>query len=222
MQLKVIARVCSDFPTKYGVPRQSGLVRTRATVVFEPEFRNPDALRGLDAYSHLWLIWGFTLSARDGWSPTVRPPRLGGNARMGVFATRSPFRPNALGLSCVEIEAVSPDPRLGTVIRILGADLVDGTPVYDIKPYLSFADAHPEARNGFAEAVRGRALRVHWECACPVDGARRAEIEGILGQDPRPAYQDDPRRVYGFAYAGHEVRFRVDGDDAYIVEISPA
>ena len=212
--IQVIAHIRSDFHTKFGIPRQSGLVDAlRATVVFEPEYRNPDALRGLEGFSHIWLIWQFSQAVREKWSPTVRPPRLGGNERLGVFATRSPYRPNALGLSSVGLEGVELDPELGPVLYVSGADLMDGTPIYDIKPYAPYADAHPEARGGFTDQVPRRRLAVD----CPpelldkVPEGKRAALLGVLAEDPRPAYQNDPERVYAMAFAGLDVKFRVSG-----------
>ena len=224
MELKIIARMRSLFPDKYGIPRQSGLVEgLHSTIVFEPEYRNPDALRGIEDYSHLWLIWGFSETGRDSWSPTVRPPRLGGNTRMGVFATRSTFRPNALALSCVQFESLEAT-SVGTVIHVSGADLMDGSPIYDIKPYLSFTDAHPEAKNGFADGVRDHALNV----AIPEDLLQIvpehlwSALKGVLAQDPRPAYHDDPDRIYGFLFGGFNVRFWVRGNDLKVIEIENA
>ena len=222
--LQVIARIRSDFPTKFGIPRQSGIVsQLRASVVFEPAFRNPDALRGLEDFSHIWLIWEFSESVRTHWSPTVRPPRLGGNARMGVFATRSPFRPNPLGLSCVRLEAICQDPDLGHILIVSGADLMDGTPIFDIKPYIPYADCHPEASGGFASVPAGACLSVD----CPPDlleavpAASREALLGVLAQDPRPAYQHKPGRVYGLDFAGCNVRFTVDEDRLTVTEIRP-
>ena len=209
--MKAIARVRSDFPTKFGIPRQSGLVRAlESTVVFEREFRNPDALRGLEGFSHLWLVWVFDRSLRDRWSPTVRPPRLGGNQRLGVFATRSPFRPNPIGLSCVELAGVETTAEHGTVLRVRGADLADGTPILDIKPYLPYADSHPEALGGFAPAP-GETLEVVMppQLLEQVPPEHREALREVLAQDPRPRYQDDPERVYGFGFAGLEVKFSV-------------
>lgn len=211
--MKTIARIQSDFKEKFGIPRQSGLVpQTRARIVFEPEYRNPDALRGIDGYSHLWLIWSFSKAERDGWSPTVRPPRLGGNTRMGVFATRSPFRPNAIGLSCVTLEDILLHTPQGPVLVVGGADLMDGTPIYDIKPYLPHIDSHPEARGGFAAAQADYALRVDFPQALlqKIDEDKREAILGVLAGDPRPAYQSDPERVYGVRYARYNVRFTVE------------
>ncbi len=208
--LRVIARLHSDFSTKFGVPRQSGLVEAlRAAVIFEPEFRVPEAVRGLEEFSHLWLIWQFSQNQREDWSPTVRPPRLGGNRRLGVFATRSPFRPNPLGLSAVGLEAVELHTPQGPVLHVSGADLMDGTPIYDIKPYLPYADARPEASAGFTSRVDRARLAVD----CPpallerVPPEKRAALLGVLAEDPRPSYQDDPARVYGMSFAGLEVRF---------------
>lgn len=208
--IHAIAHIRSDFPTKFGVPRQSGLVDSlQARVVFEPAYRIPEAVRGLEEFSHIWLIWQFSGAVRKGWSPTVRPPRLGGNRRMGVFATRSPFRPNALGLSAVKLEGIVQDPELGPVLLVAGADLMDGTPVYDIKPYVRYADAHPEASGGFVDQVERHRLTVD----CPpallerVPEEKRAALLGVLAEDPRPSYQDDPRRVYGMAFADMEIKF---------------
>ncbi len=212
MELRPIARVHSDFGSKFGVPRQSGLVpELTAELEFEPEFRSPEAVRGLEAFSHIWLIWQFSENADRGWSPTVRPPRLGGNRRVGVFASRSPFRPNPLGLSCVRLLEVRQDQARGPLLLLGGADLVDGTPVYDIKPYVPYADCHPEAAGGFAEEVAWRPLEVDFppELLERVPEEKRAALRGILAMDPRPAYQKDPGRIYGFAFAGLELRFSV-------------
>ena len=213
--MKVIARIQSAFPEKFGIPRQSGLVEElQAKIVFEPEYRNADAVRGLDEFSHLWLIWEFSEAKRDNWSPTVRPPRLGGNQRLGVFATRSPFRPNPVGLSCVKLERIELDNALGPVIHVRGADLMDGTPIYDIKPYLPYADCHPDAVGGFASDRPEEKLQVEIpeEFCSVVSGEVLSALRGVLAQDPRPAYQKDPERVYGLSFAGMEVRFQVDGD----------
>lgn len=222
--LRVIARIHSDFPTKFGIPRQSGLVEElRAAVVFEPEYRNPDALRGLEGFSHLWLIWQFSQAVRESWSPTVRPPRLGGNVRMGVFATRSPFRPNPIGLSCVRLERIGQHPQWGPVLWVAGADLMDGTPIYDVKPYLPYADCRPEAMGGFASQPKAASLRVECppELLEPVEEGRRAALLGVLAQDPRPTYQHDPDRVYGLAFGGWEVKFTVAEDVLTVREIAP-
>lgn len=212
--MEIIARIHNDFATKFGLPRQSGLVpQLRSVIVFEPPYRVAEALRGLEDYSHLWLLWEFHQARREGWSPTVRPPRLGGNARMGVFATRSPFRPNNIGLSCVKLEEIRRDEQLGHVLVVSGADLMDGTPIYDIKPYLPYVDCHPEATGGFAHQVKDYALEVVFpeELRRLVPPDKCDALQGVLAQDPRPGYQRDPERVYGFAFAGLEVKFTVDG-----------
>jgi tRNA-Thr(GGU) m(6)t(6)A37 methyltransferase TsaA len=217
--MEPIAHIRSDFPTKFGVPRQAGLVEElRSAVVFAPEYRVPEALRGLDGFSHLWLIWEFSENNRAGWSPTVRPPRLGGNRRLGVFATRSPFRPNPIGLSCVRLERVALSTPDGPVLYVSGADLVDGTPILDIKPYVPYADCHPEAAGGFAGTAPEERVTVDFPAQLleqvPLDS--REALIGVLAQDPRPSYQNDPDRVYGFGFAGLEVRFRV-GDGVLTV-----
>ena len=222
--LRVIARIRSDFPTKFGVPRQSGLVEAlKSTVVFEPPYRNPDALRGLEDFSHIWLIWQFSGAVRESWSPTVRPPRLGGNARMGVFATRSPFRPNPIGLSAVRLEGVDLHTPDGPVLRVAGADLMDGTPIYDIKPYLAYGDCIPEAGAGYTSGLPERLLEVdvpeRWLALVPQD--RREALLGVLAHDPRPSYQRDPERVYGLSFAGLDVRFTVTGDVLTVCQIRP-
>ncbi|MBQ2948686.1 MAG: tRNA (N6-threonylcarbamoyladenosine(37)-N6)-methyltransferase TrmO [Clostridia bacterium] len=212
--MKIIARIHSDFPEKFGIPRQSGLVPdTRARIVFEPEYRNPDALRGIEGYSHLWLIWSFSRAERDTWSPTVRPPRLGGNTRVGVFATRSPFRPNAIGLSSVTLEKIELSTPEGPVLTVGGADLMDGTPIFDIKPYLPHVDSHPDARGGFAAEKAGYRLSVVFPPALlqQIEEEKREALRGVLENDPRPSYQNDPNRVYGVAFAGKNVKFTVDG-----------
>lgn len=222
--MKPIAHIRSDFPAKFGIPRQAGLVaELKAQVVFEPEFRNPEALRGIDGFSHLWLIWEFSQNRREGWSPTVRPPRLGGNVRMGVFATRSPFRPNPIGLSCVQLDRVEWDGPQGPVLRVLGADLMDGTPIYDIKPYVPYADCWPEATQGFAPPDTNRRLEVEIpeELLNRVPETHRAALQGVLAQDPRPAYQRDPERIYGFGFAGLEVRFSVQDGVLRVEEVRP-
>ena len=222
--LKTIARVRCAFPTKFGLPRQSGLVEAiRGAVVFEEGYRSPEALRGLEGFSHIWLLWGFHLARREDWSPTVRPPRLGGNTRMGVFATRSPFRPNPVGLSCVRLEGVGEEPGLGLVLYVAGLDMTDGSPVYDIKPYLPLTDCHPEATGGFSEASAGRVLRVEDPqglLAAAFSPQEREAALGALAQDPRPSYQHDPQRVYGFLFAGRDVRFTVDGSALRVVEVA--
>ncbi len=220
--MKPVARIHSEFEGKFGVPRQSGRVEAlEALVVFEPEYRDPAALRGLEGFSHVWLIWVFDQAVRQGWSPTVRPPRLGGNARLGVFATRSPFRPNPIALSAVTLAGIEDTREWGTVLRVRGADLMDGTPILDIKPYLPYADCRPEAVGGFASAPAGETLAVEclpeiWEKVPP---ERREALRAVLALDPRPRYQDDPERVYGFRFAGLEVRFSVAGDVLRVREI---
>ena len=215
MELKIIAKIHTDFPTKFGIPRQSGLVdELKAKIIFEPEYRVADAVRGLEDFSHIWLIWQFSEAVRDGWSPTVRPPRLGGNKRMGVFSTRAPFRPNAIGLSSVKLERVEITRDLGPVLHVSGADLMDGTPIFDIKPYLPYVDSHPEATGGFAQPLTSYELEVDFpeELLERVATAKREALIAILKQDPRPAYQKDPDRVYGFPFAGQEIKFTVDDE----------
>ena len=213
MELKVIAHIRNDFPEKFGLPRQSGLVESvTGRIVFEKAYRDPNALRGLEEFSHLWLIWGFSRSEwKTDWSPTVRPPRLGGNKRMGVFATRAPYRPNPIGLSCVTLEDVQLQTGEGPVLIVGGADLLDGTPIYDIKPYLPYVDAHPDARGGFGSEKKDYALQVEFpdELLTRVPEEKRDALIGVLEGDPRPSYQDDPSRVYGVAFAGMNVKFTV-------------
>ena len=220
--IKVIARIRSDFPEKFGIPRQSGLVPAlRAKIVFEPEFRNADALRGIEGFSHLWLIWQFSAAVRETWSPTVRPPRLGGNERVGVFATRSPFRPNAVGLSCVKLEGVAHEEGSGDVLIVSGADLMDGTPIYDVKPYLPYADAHPEARGGFAPSPKETvAVDCPPELLTALPEGQREALLGVLAQDPRPQYQHDPERVYGMSFGGWDVKFRVCGERLEVLSLA--
>ena len=219
--IRPIARLHTDFTGKFGVPRQAGIVETlEGLLVFEPDFRNADALRGIEGFSHLWLLWRFSESAREDWSPTVRPPRLGGNTRVGVFATRSPFRPNAIGLSCVRLLAVGNDPDLGPVLRVGGADLMDGTPILDIKPYLPYTDCRPEASGGFAPDP-GDTLRVIYAEGTleKIPEEKRAALTGVLANDPRPRYQSDPERIYGMGFAGMNVKFRVENDRLTVVEV---
>ena len=220
--INVIARIRSDFPTKFGIPRQSGLVKElRATVVFEAEYRNAEAVRGLEEFSHIWLIWQFSQAVRSTWSPTVRPPRLGGNKRWGVFASRSPFRPNAMGLSSVRLEGVELHPTLGPVLHVSGADLMDGTPIYDIKPYVPYSDCHPDAIGGFVDKVERKRLTV--ECADSLlqqmPEEKQLALLGVLAEDPRPSYQDDPERIYGMTFAGMEVKFSVEGETLTVRDI---
>lgn len=221
-EMKIIARIRTELPEKFGVPRQSGLVpQLRGRVIFEPEYRNPDAVRGLEDFSHIWLIWQFSRAVREGWSPTVRPPRLGGNRRIGVFATRSPFRPNALGLSSVRLDRVELDPALGPVLHVSGADLMDGTPIFDIKPYLPYTDSHPQAAGGFTDGLAHAPLTVACDPALlehiPADS--REGLLGVLAGDPRPRYQEDPQRVYGLSFAGRNVKFTVDGDRLTVIAV---
>lgn len=220
--MKIIARMHSDFPAKFGIPRQSGLVESlQSVIVFEPEYRNPHAFRGLDGYSHVWILWEFSESVREEWSPMVMPPRLGGKTRMGVFATRSPFRPNPIGLSCVKLEKIVMDPKLGPLLYVAGADLMDGTPIFDVKPYLPYTDSRPEATDGFAGDVFDHRLEVvfpeNWLKMIPK--GREEAIMEILAQDPRPAYQDDPDRRYGIAFAGVDVRFHVKDGVLTVCEV---
>lgn len=221
-EMKIIARIQSDFGSKFGVPRQSGLVNSlTARVVFEPEYRCPEALRGLDGYSHLWLIWQFSKCVREKWSPTVRPPRLGGNTRVGVFATRSPFRPNAIGLSSVILEKMETDPVLGPVLLVRGADLMDGTPILDIKPYLPYTDSHPEALGGFARGPRepGLTVEIPSRLMSRVPREKRQALTDVLAQDPRPGYQREDGRMYGVSFAGLNVRFSVKDGVLTVAEI---
>ncbi len=222
--MHVIAHIRSDFPTKFGIPRQSGLVEAlRSNVIFEPDYRSAEALRGIEEYSHIWLIWQFSANAGLGWSPTVRPPRLGGNQRMGVFATRSPFRPNPIGLSSVRLLGVENTRQWGPVLHVSGADLMDNTPIFDIKPYIPYGDCHPDATGGFTDRKERRPLAVD----CPsqllslLPEDRREALLGVLSNDPRPAYQQDPDRVYGLAFAGFDVRFTVKDALLRVCEIAP-
>lgn len=218
-----IAHIESCFATKFGIPRQAGIVDTPARIVFEPEYRVPEAVRGLEDFEYIWLIWQFSEAVRQDWSPTVRPPRLGGNRRMGVFATRSPFRPNALGLSSVRLTAIEQHATLGAVLHVTGADLMDGTPIYDIKPYLPYTDSHPDARSGFAPQAADTLLEVQ----CPQEllevlpPALRPSLTALLAHDPRPQYQHDPGRLYGMEYGGCEIKFRVTGRTAVVERIDP-
>lgn len=222
--LKIIAHIRTDFPSKFGIPRQSGLIDTlKATIIFEPEYRNPDALRGLEEFSHIWLLWEFSEALRDTWSPMVKPPRLGGNTRMGVFATRSPYRPNSIGLSSVRLERIELYTDLGPILHVTGADLMDNTPIYDIKPYLPFTDSRPEAVGGFADPVKDYALKVEFpeELLCLIPEERRDAILGVLACDPRPSYQKDPERIYGVEFAGFDVRFTVHEAALTVCEVVP-
>lgn len=221
--MKVIARMKSDFPDKFGIPRQSGLVGSlRSTIIFEPEFRNTDALRGLDDFSHLWLIWQFSEAVRDDWSPTVRPPRLGGNKRLGVFATRSPFRPNSIGLSSVKILGLENTNDYGTVIHVAGADLMDGTPIFDIKPYIPYCDCHTDASGGFTETAHDYLLNVNISnnLMNKIPENKREALIDVLSHDPRPSYQQDSERIYGLTFSELNIRFQVDKGCLTVIEIT--
>ena len=219
--MKIIARIYNAYDGKFGVPRQSGLVEeVVSTIVFEPEYRVPEALRGIEAFSHLWLIWAFDRTERKNWSPTVRPPRLGGNQRIGVFATRSPYRPNPIGLSCVRLIGVGKGSE-GTVLKVAGADLVNGTPIYDIKPYLPYADCKTDATGGFTDRTEKRRVEVEIpeEPAGKMDEERLQALKAVLREDPRPAYQEDPERVYAFEFGGKHVEFRVENGVLTVLRI---
>lgn len=220
--MQIIAHIQTDFPTKFGIPRQSGLVKElEGRIVFTPPYRNPDAVRGLEGFSHIWLIWQFSESVREGWSATVRPPRLGGNVRMGVFATRSPFRPNPIGLSSVRLLGVEQSAELGPVLRVAGADLMNGTPIFDIKPYIPLSDCHPEATGGFSPRDNAPLLEVDFpeSLLSQIPERARSALMGVLAQDPRPAYQKDPNRRYGVPFAGYDVRFTVEDSVLRVVEV---
>lgn len=220
--IQPIAKMRSDFPTKFGIPRQSNLVESlESTIVFEPEFRNPDTLRGIEGYSHLWIIWQFSQAVRSNWSPTVRPPRLGGNVRMGVFATRSPFRPNNLGLSCVKLLGVEQSESDGLVLRVAGADLMDGTPIFDIKPYIPYSDSFPDAVGGFTDTAADFLLHVEFpeNLLQLLPESKRDAAIGVLSHDPRPSYQKDPDRVYGLTFAGFDIRFSVREKILTVLEV---
>ena len=222
MLIKPIAHIHCDYKSKFGIPRQSGLIDSvHAKIIFLPEYRNPDAFRGLEGYSHLWLLWQFSEAVRDGWSPTVRPPRLGGNKRMGVFATRSPYRPNPIGLSSVKIVSIELNTPKGPVIEISGADLLDGTPIYDIKPYLAYTDSHPDAESGFAltsNAPKSEVV-ISDELLSRIPEDRRQSVIDILAEDPRPGYQDDAKRIYVLEYAGFEIAFRANAGTITVEDI---
>ena len=223
VNIHIIARMHSDFSTKFGIPRQSGLVDSlRSTIVFEPDYRNADALRGIEDFSHLWVIWQFSEAVRTQWSPTVRPPRLGGNTRMGVFATRSPFRPNNLGLSCVRLIGVEHTSEYGTVLHVAGADLMDGTPIFDIKPYIPYADAHPDASGGFTDTAGDFILEVHFPAPLleKLPESKREAAIAVLSHDPRPSYQRKPDRIYGLTFAGYDIRFTVANETLQVIEVN--
>ena len=222
IKIQPIAKMHSDFPTKFGIPRQSNLVDDlESVIVFEPEFRNPDALRGIEGFSHLWIIWQFSEAVRQEWSPTVRPPRLGGNTRMGVFATRSPFRPNHLGLSCVKLIDIEHTEKEGTVLRVAGADLMDGTPIFDIKPYIPYSDSFPEAKGGFTDTAEDFLLDVAFppQLLEILPECKRQAAIGVLSHDPRPSYQRKPDRVYGLVFAGFDIRFTVKDKTLTVCEV---
>jgi len=223
-RMKVIAHIHTDFPTKFGIPRQSGIIASlQGKIVFEPEYRVAEAVRGLEDFSHIWLLWEFSEAVRDRWSPTVRPPRLGGNVRKGVFATRSPFRPNPIGLSSVRLEHIDIDPDLGPVLYVSGADLMDGTPIYDIKPYIAYTDSHPDAVSGFASTPAEFLLQVDFpeDLLIKVQPELRKGLIEVLAHDPRPQYHDDPERIYGMAFGGMEVKFKVEESQLTVVEVLP-
>lgn len=221
--MKVIAHIHTEFPTKFGIPRQSGIIETlHGTIIFAPEYRNYEAIRGLEEFSHLWLIWEFSEAKRDTWSPTVRPPRLGGNTRKGVFATRSPFRPNPIGLSSVKLEKIETDPKLGPVLHVSGADLMDGTPIYDIKPYIVYTDSHPDAISGFASTPAEYLLEVVIpdELLPKIPENLKESLISVLAHDPRPQYQEDPDRVYGMQFSDLEIKFKVEGSLLTVLGVS--
>lgn len=221
--MKIIARVRSGFDSKFGIPRQSGLAGTKARIVFEPEYSDPDAFRGIEGYSHLWVLWGFSLTASEGWSATVRPPRLGGNERRGVFASRSPYRPNPIGLSSVRLERIEYTKTYGVVLHISGGDMADGTPVFDIKPYLAYTDSHPDAASGFADTGTA-GLKVYFAegTADVLPSELQKSVADILACDPRPGYIKDETRLYGMSYCGYEIKFRVRGDALTVEQIENA
>lgn len=223
VNIQVIAKMHSDFPTKFGIPRQSNLVEElESTIVFEPEFRNSDALRGIEGFSHLWVIWQFSQAVRQDWSPTVRPPRLGGNTRMGVFATRSPFRPNNLGLSCVKLLGAEHTDNFGTVLRVAGADLMNGTPIFDIKPYIPYSDSFPTAVGGFTDTAEDFILDVQFpeHLLSMLPKNKQQAAIGVLSHDPRPSYQRKPGRIYGLSFAGFDIRFTVNAKTLTVCEVT--
>lgn len=222
-QMKIIARIHTDFKSKFGIPRQSGVVEElEGEIVFEPEFRNADAVRGLDEWSHIWLIWQFSENLRSDWSPTVRPPRLGGNTHVGVFATRSPFRPNAIGLSAVKLKSIELDEKRGPILHVSGADLMDGTPIFDIKPYLPYADIIPQATGGFTDKTEFKTLDVVIpdEIEKKIPSGKINALRGVLQNDPRPHYHNDPERIYGFEFAGMEIHFKVCENTLTVIDMS--
>ena len=223
MEMKVIAHIKSDFPTKFGIPHQSGRIQElKADIIFEPEYRNHEAFRGLEEYTHIWLVWEFSQAVRKEWSPTVRPPRLGGNVRKGVFATRSPFRPNPIGLSSVRLESVEFTEKDGPVLHISGADLMDGTPIYDIKPYLAYVDSHPEAAGGFTDRIQDHKLKVDFPEVLlqKIPKEKRKALLAVLANDPRPGYQKNPVRKYGMSFGTWDIHFRVDGEVLEVLDVT--
>ena len=220
--MKIIGHIHTDFSSKFGIPRQSGLVpELKGVIIFEPEFRNPQAFRGLEEFSHIWILWKFSKSEKEHWSATVKPPRLGGKKRMGVFATRSPYRPNDIGLSSVRLEKINFDEKMGPMLYVAGADLLDGTPIYDIKPYIAYTDSHPDAAEGFAGTVKEKELQVDFpeELLSKFPKEKHDAILGVLSQDPRPAYDTDETRLYGVEFAGFDVRFTVTGELLKVKEL---
>ena len=220
--MKIIGHIRTDFPSKFGIPRQSGLVpELKGIITFEPEFRNQEAFRGLEEFSHIWILWKFSRTEKEHWSATVKPPRLGGKKRMGVFATRSPYRPNDIGLSSVKLEKISFDEKMGPMLHVSGVDLLDGTPIYDIKPYIAYTDSHPEATEGFAGGVKEKGLRVEFpkKFLEMLPEEKREAAIGVLAQDPRPAYDTDATRLYGVEFAGFDVRFTVSGEVLKVKEL---
>ncbi len=222
IEIEVIARIHTDFPSKFGIPRQSGIVESlEGKIIFEPKFSSEAAVKGLENHSYLWLIWQFSEVVDQGWNPTVRPPRLGGNTRVGVFASRSPFRPNHLGLSSVKLKRIELDEDLGPILYVSGVDIMDNTPIVDIKPYMPYADSHPEASTGIFENVDKKKLKVHFpqELLDKVPEEKRDLMKEVLAEDPRPSYQNDAQRIYGLSFAGRNVRFRVDEDELIVLEV---
>lgn len=219
--MKEIGHIITNFPEKFGIPRQSGLVDTKGKIIFEPQYRTKDAFKGLEKFSHIWILWKFSESKKENWAATVKPPRLGGNKRLGVFATRSPFRPNPIGLSSVRLESIEYDEKNGTILHISGVDMVNGTPIYDIKPYLPYTDCHNDAKGGFSDEVLEYGLEVDFpkELLEILPQEYRNSVIEILKQDPRPSYIEDSKRIYGVLYAGYNIRFYVKGDIARVIEV---
>lgn len=221
--LKVVARIQSDFSSKFGIPHQSGRIADlKGRIIFEPPYRNREALRGLEEYTYIWLIWGFSQNIRENWSPTVRPPRLGGNIRKGVFATRSPFRPNSIGLSCVKLEKIEFHSSHGPVLHVLGADLMDQTPIFDIKPYLPYVESHPDAAGGFTDSIKDHSLLVEFpqELLLRIPEEKRTVLLEVLANDPRPGYQNDPRRIYGMPFGEQDIHFRVENNQLLVLDVT--